>query len=51
MGLLIGTANYRCMNPKPTIYDVEKVARDMISQLEKRVRALSIRLPIGDNIK
>lgn len=42
-------ANYKNMNPKPTIEVVERVARDMIEQIRDRAELLSVKLPIYDD--
>lgn len=41
-------ANYKNMNSKPTIEEVERVARDMIEQIRNRAELLSVKLPIYD---
>lgn len=44
-------ANYKNMNPKPTIEEVERVARDMVEQIRNRAGLLSVKLPIYDDKK
>lgn len=41
-------ANYNRMSPKPTVVEIEKVARDMIQQIINRAELLHIKLPIYD---